>query len=430
LKHTRHLKIEDGLEDYTHAEHGEALAHLLQSFSMDSLRTLELDTHESVPLEITLLIHSRQRELLNIVSHHQARPSEINPWFQMQSLLKITRVSLFLRSVEDCERAEYVLQHTPALRDLEVVMSSDDIHEHDTVESIFTPWFNGRSDDQKIRLRKLAFYSYDFAMVFSELVRMIDFAALSTLIFAGCYDTDVILQAIGSCETKIETFIDDKCQYTEIDDEAVHGNFIRGVRGLRQLWLGRVGIDPLRCSWTDLSTHGKTLRSLVVDDYRPHIARPGPFEVAGLGRSYDEFEKLCECCQSLEQLAIQPPSYDHPDFTRFMTCLSRLQKLTSLRLLTYSDSPESSLKYETQEMADQVFSALWHNCPCFKALLIEARSGDQDCDSRQEPTKFGYLRESRFSPIGQMRAGACPIKPHLLKHYEPCSWIFGDRAEA
>ncbi|KAK3726024.1 hypothetical protein LTR37_000172 [Vermiconidia calcicola] len=449
LQYTRVLQIRQfsGWDQYDHSKSGGHLSDILQSFPRDSLHVYDLSTLNHVPLEIIYLLHSKQRQLRNLLLHSQTLSSSIRPWLALDELRNVNKVSLHIRFMTDCERGRDIIAKISNLEDVQVTAALDAQCTSDKIVSILFSRPTSTTAPN-FQLNRLQFRRFDCKSLGETLASAMDMVKLEHLALVNCWNTSVLFESLDAGQINLKSLVDERCK-SPADPWACSLEYLlRRFQGLRVLRITRgMNGDQDVCSWKAMQTHGNSLRSLFVDDAADYVNLylDGPQG----GRDMADFRKLCEECPSLEQLAIQPPPAKQGlatgdfGFQSFLSCLKNLPKLTALRLITYpttlaEDSADEDdddevrvarelrTEKDMQQLADYVFSALSESCPRFKALVLDARESQQALKNGDQVQKFGFLRELRTDPFNRKRVDGFVIEPHMIKHHEPCAQIFED----
>ncbi|KAK3678244.1 hypothetical protein LTR37_021489 [Vermiconidia calcicola] len=404
---------------------------------------------EHVPLELTYLVHLRQRHLRNLVLHCQGCITTTQSWLELDELQHLSTVSLHISSNDDCVRGRQMLEQMTHLRNLSIGIGYENsMGAQGVVNILFARW-KGKEETRKLQLEELLFRRCDWEGNGQILASVLDMNKLKHLAFIECSETDELLESFLKAPVNLRVFIDEAC--TNIAEPATrsHEKFLEHFQGLQQLRFTRETNEDLQLSsWKSIRAHGASLRLRFIDDLGRNA---NPYTLDSTNRrNMAAFRGLCIHCPQLEQLAIQPPPVYHThdessyNFQAFLRCLKNLRKLTALRLITYpglllqsrgpdvEDKPtielrDLRLKIEMQELADRIITELYVCCPSFTALVIDARERHQDIGSGDTANSYGCLREIRTDPFKWEKAAGYPIEPHMIKHHEPCSQIFENR---
>jgi hypothetical protein len=304
----------------------------------------------------------------------------------------------------------------------------------------------------KLKLRRLFIAGMHLPGSASKLLSAIDISTLRDVAFFVCGAMEEFLVAFKRARVDLRSFEDDcRLDAQELFARSLNG-LITSLGGLQDLKItqGVRRSDLFRCSWTAMSHLGSTLRTLYIDD---DGGGSDPF--LGEGRHIEDFRKLCVRCHKLEQLALEIgelsrlPRLRSLDRTSdVLDCIRHLDKLAALRLFTYpryldravaddfvetplSEAATAGIKLvgQMQDLADDVFTQTHETCTELRALQIDARTAEQDCNCRDEAHKFAYVRGYRVNAFNQSKVAALPIDPPMLRHHEPCSKIFYDRKD-
>ncbi|KAK4949524.1 hypothetical protein LTR10_012142 [Elasticomyces elasticus] len=449
LRFIRRLRIHEGRYRnqacaYHHNDHGAALGRLLRVLPKDSLQSFQLNTLSDVPLEITHLLRTRQRTLANYQTHHLATNPKADITPDADDLKHVNSVQLYIRSKDDCHRANMILRTVPSIMSLDIVFSPDikklwqycpDTAAVNRIFGIDVVHLNGNVN---IHPRNLRLEGVRLFLAAENVAGAIDFDQLETLALEKCYATHALFNNLSESQHKLKTIANVHC-YAEDEAESNFGRLLVSIEGLEGIKV-KAGDSTARdsCSWAGIGRHGQTLKVLYMNDF---VDESDPFDTWGWDRSLDNFKAMCKAFPKLQQLATWAPlvherSWKTPGgFLEFLQCLSHLHKLRILRLFVYVGDliPEGkrihmiTLKFTMQILANKIFKELSVSCPDLVGLVIDARDKYNDC-KRRPVAQLGYLRGTMTDACGRREAMGVPIEADMIKHYEPCAEILDDDA--
>jgi hypothetical protein len=119
--------------------------------------------------------------------------------------------------------------------------------------------------------------------------------------------------------------------------------------------------------------------------------------------------------------------------TRFQDCLSQVHTLKVLHLTTYPacwryfgsegmsmKMRELTLQHVLKTVADKIFQALVPTCPKFLAVILDVQGDFLRSAFDQSYLPHAFIRSKQIDPAGRSTCVGAPVKPTMVKHYEPC----------
>ncbi|KAK5728148.1 hypothetical protein LTR17_012157 [Elasticomyces elasticus] len=452
LRFIRRLRIHEGRYRnqacvYHHNDHGAALGRLLRVLPKDSLQYFQLNTMNDVPLEITHLLRIRQRNLMNYQTHHLSTNPKADITPDADDLKHVNSVQLYIRSKDDCHRANMVLRTVPSVKSLDIVFSQDtkslwqpvpDSKAMSRIFGINSVQLNGNVN---IHPRNLRLEGVTLLHAAEDVADAMDFDQLETLTLEKCHATHSMFGKLSESQHKLnnlKAITNIHCRQ-EDETDLEFGRLLMSTKGLEVI---RVGAGDSTagdsCSWPAIGRHGQTLKVLYLNDFESESDLFGTWTC---DRGFSDFMEMCKACKKLQQFATWAPlvherSWKNKDgFLDFLQCLTHLRKLRILRLFVYVGDliPEGkrmhviTLKFTMQILANKIFKELSASCPDLVGLVIDARDKYNDC-KRRPVARLGYLRGTTTDACGRREAVGVPVEPDMIKHHEPCADILGDDA--
>ncbi|KAK5708169.1 hypothetical protein LTR97_000709 [Elasticomyces elasticus] len=377
LRFIRRLRIHEGRYRnqacaYHHNDHGAALGRLLRVLPKDSLQYFQLNTTSDVPLEIAHLLRTRQRALTNYQTHHLSTNPKADMTPDADDLKHVNSVQLFIKSKDDCLRANLVLRTLPNVKSLDIVFSPDITrlwqHAPDTfaMSRILGIDFVHLNGNTNIHPRSLRLEGVKLLSAVEAVADAIEFDQLETLVLEKCHATHAIFAKLSESQHKLKAITNIHC-CAEDEGDFDFGELLMSTKGLKVIRVD-AGDSTARdsCSWPAIGRHGQTLKILYVNDFEKESNLFGTWT---WDRSFHHFMEMCKACADLQQLATWAPlvherSWKNKDgFLDFLQQrLTHLRKLRILRLFVYVGNliPEGkrihviTLKFTMQILANKI----------------------------------------------------------------------------
>jgi hypothetical protein len=419
---------------YDHVEHGNRLAHLVQSLPRDTLLEFWLVTGGPVPLEHSIMLQMSQRRLKNITLHRQPGNQVVRSWLRPEYSDNIESVALIIDTFVDAQRGQAILTHAPRLRFLVLQQGTHPLARQ-SLDVLLEPWQNQTPQNTRLQLRSLILRSVDCTKLAKGLHTAIDLDKLQSLSIFDCHNSRELLlwlrQRSGK-QLKHFKLCVLECPVTEFR------SFFNSFTGLKSLHMSSCTVYRSACVdyFDAIGKHGSTLRELCLFD--ANIGEPG-WSCRGARTNLTLLNDLFSKCPNLEELSIQAPRLpldtdgQHADiFPAFLECLKKLTKLTALRLsvgsslLDVNDSNfirnsvhrDAILRRRTRDAVDRIFTAFQDTGCRLKGVAITVQEADIGSPA------YAFLRQRALDPWNNEKVQACPVQIARLKCEMPNTSIF------
>ncbi|KAK3697667.1 hypothetical protein LTR37_017316, partial [Vermiconidia calcicola] len=335
LAHTRLLRVEEWHENFNFESQGESLCRLIYAFPMDSLENLDVASLGNVPLQVTVLIHFKQRRLQNLLLHHQSRGRSVAPLLCADDFQNVSSLTLVVSSQGNVQRGHQLLKRISHIEDLAIYVhfptewrsQVDATASVDILSTIFESWLDSTVEKPKLRLNKLILSGFSCQHIAEILTSILIPEQLEHLSLQHCEDNHMALSSLSRAKLKLKSFDGRACHLSLGASEFPFETFLESFQGLQRL---KVSIEHhitphMDFPWKALRGHAKALRLLDIDDTGEN---DDPYANPSNNVTWSAYHELCSKCEALEQLVIQTsPPVDGPGFfpsvySPLLNCLS------------------------------------------------------------------------------------------------------------